>query len=134
MKMLMTIGSVILFLIGGVLLIFSVLFMLAAFSPDQPDSLLFVGLIMAVIALVCIGGGIALVFAARKQTAPAAAGGPGNVSLNIDLPGKVSLDTMKCTSCGGVLSSDNIDMAAGAPVVNCPFCGTSYQLTEEPKW
>jgi hypothetical protein len=134
MKMFMTIGSVILFLIGGGLLLFSILFILAAFSPEQPDSLLFVGLVMAVIALVCIGGGIALVFAARKQAATSTASGPGNVSLNIDLPGKVSLDTMKCTSCGGVLSSDNIDMAAGAPVVNCPFCGTSYQLTEEPKW
>lgn len=132
MKMFMTIGSVILFLMGGVLLLFSVLFMLAAFSPDQADSLLGVGLLMAFIAVVCIGGGIALVFAARRQAA--AASGTGDVSYNIDLPGKVNLDTMKCSSCGGVLSSDNIDMAAGAPVVHCPFCGTSYQLTEEPKW
>ena len=77
MKMFMTIGSVILFLIGGGLLLFSILFILAAFSPEQPDSLLFVGLVMAVIALGCIGGGIALVFAARKQAASETASGPG---------------------------------------------------------
>jgi uncharacterized Zn-finger protein len=29
---------------------------------------------------------------------------------------------------------DNIQMVAGAPVVNCPYCKTTYQLTEEPKW
>jgi uncharacterized Zn-finger protein len=23
---------------------------------------------------------------------------------------------------------------AGAAVVHCPFCGTSYHLEEEPKW
>jgi hypothetical protein len=54
--------------------------------------------------------------------------------LNIDLPGKVKLDSLKCQSCGGVLSSDNIKMVAGAPVVTCPYCHTTYQLTEEPKW
>jgi len=25
-------------------------------------------------------------------------------------------------------------MVAGAPVVTCPYCNTSYQLKEEPKW
>ena len=28
----------------------------------------------------------------------------------------------------------DIKLVAGAPVVTCPFCGTTYQLTEEPKW
>jgi uncharacterized Zn-finger protein len=25
-------------------------------------------------------------------------------------------------------------MMAGAPVVTCPYCQATYQLTEEPKW
>jgi len=25
-------------------------------------------------------------------------------------------------------------MVAGAPMVTCPYCHTSYQLTEDPKW
>jgi len=41
---------------------------------------------------------------------------------------------MKCKSCGGSLTMDNIKLVAGAPVVNCPYCNTTYQLTEEPKW
>jgi redox-regulated HSP33 family molecular chaperone len=44
------------------------------------------------------------------------------------------MDTMKCKSCGGTITSENIQMVAGAPVVTCPYCHTTYQLTEEPKW
>jgi uncharacterized Zn-finger protein len=32
------------------------------------------------------------------------------------------------------LTSENIKMVAGAPVVTCPYCGSTYQLAEEPKW
>jgi len=27
-----------------------------------------------------------------------------------------------------------VEVVAGAPVVTCPYCHTTYQLTEEPKW
>jgi len=54
--------------------------------------------------------------------------------LNVDLPGDVNMDSLKCKSCGGTLTAENITMVAGAPMVTCPFCHTAYQLTEEPKW
>jgi phage FluMu protein Com len=57
-----------------------------------------------------------------------------NVTLKIDLPANVAMDSMKCKSCGGVLSAENIKMVNGAPMVTCPYCKTIYQLTEEPKW
>jgi hypothetical protein len=57
-----------------------------------------------------------------------------NVTLKIDLSGDVNLDTLKCQNCGGTLAPENVKMVAGAPVVTCPYCGTTYQLTEEPKW
>jgi hypothetical protein len=41
---------------------------------------------------------------------------------------------MNCKHCGGALSTDNIKMVAGAPVVSCPYCNSTYQLSEEPKW
>jgi hypothetical protein len=44
------------------------------------------------------------------------------------------MDTLKCKSCGGSLTMDNIKMVAGAPVVSCPYCNSTYQLSEEPKW
>jgi uncharacterized Zn-finger protein len=44
------------------------------------------------------------------------------------------MDTLKCKSCGGALGPDDVKMVAGAPVVTCPYCKTTYQLTEDPKW
>jgi hypothetical protein len=90
-----------------------------------------IGLDSATIGIVLIGGGAYLISLAGrgKMGAPAQ-----NVTYKVDLPANVSLDTLKCKSCGGSLTMDNITMVAGAPVVNCPYCHSTYQLTEEPKW
>ena len=38
-------------------------------------------------------------------------------------------------ACGAeLLKAENIKILAGAPTVECPYCGTTYQLVEEPKW
>jgi hypothetical protein len=131
MKLASKIGAAILFIIGAILLILGFLFILGAFSPDGSPSWLGIGVVIVAFGIAMIIGGIILVYLnSRREKASA----PANVTYNIDLPGNVSLDTLKCKSCGGTLSKDNIEMVAGAPVVSCPFCNTSYQLTEEPKW
>ena len=86
------------------------------------------GVGLGVLALVA--GVIMLVTAARKTKQETAQ----NVTVQVDLPGQTKIDAMKCKSCGGVLTADNIKLVNGAPMVTCPFCGTVYQLTEEPKW
>lgn len=86
------------------------------------------GMLIGAVALV--GGIVMLVFAARKTRQDTAQ----NVTYKVDLPGDTKIEQMKCRSCGGSLTSDNIKMVNGAPMVTCPFCGTVYQLTEEPKW
>ena len=102
-----------------------------SFAPEANTGWLTAGGISAFFGLLLLGAGIAfLVIANRNKTAAASQ----NVTLNVDLPANVNLDTLKCKSCGGNLTMDNIQMIAGAPVVNCPYCNTTYQLTEEPKW
>ena len=86
------------------------------------------GIVLGAIALV--GGILMVIIAARKTRQETAQ----NVTLKVDLPGDTKIEQMKCKSCGGVLTADNIKMVNGAPMVTCPFCGTVYQLTEEPKW
>lgn len=122
----MSAGKIIAYIFAAILIFFGVLFIWATFSPDGQIGWLLVGVIS-----VAIGFGL-IWFAGRK--APASTDDPQNVTLNIDLSGDVNLETMKCQSCGGSLTSDNIKMLAGAPTVTCPFCNTTYQLTEEPKW
>jgi hypothetical protein len=56
------------------------------------------------------------------------------VTMKVDVPGDTRIEQMKCQSCGGVITSKDIQIMAGAPVVTCPWCNTTYQLTEEPKW
>lgn len=119
-------GKIIAYIAAAILIFFGVIFIWGAFSPDGQVVWIFIGLVS-----VAIGFGI-IWFAARRTTTQA--GGSNNVTLKIDLPANVNMDTLKCTSCGGVLSTDDIKMVAGAPVVNCPYCKTTYQLTEEPKW
>lgn len=117
--------KIIAYIAAAILIFFGVLFIWSAFTPtnQQPGNII-VGVISA-------GIGFGLIFWASKKTASPE---DQKVTVQIDLPGNVSLDTMKCKSCGGVLSSENVALVAGAPVVTCPFCKTTYQLTEEPKW
>jgi hypothetical protein len=83
--------------------------------------------------VITVAIGLALVWLGSRLKLAAAPAGD-NVTLKIDLPANVEMDTLKCKACGGVLKPENISMVAGAPVVTCPYCGTTYQLTEEPRW
>ena len=117
--------KIIAYIAAAILIFFGVIFIYAAFNPQGQVGWILVGLIS-------VGIGFGLIwFGARK---PSASPTEGGVTLNIDLPANVEMDTLKCKSCGGVLKPENISMVAGAPVVTCPYCGTTYQLTEEPKW
>jgi DNA-directed RNA polymerase subunit RPC12/RpoP len=87
-----------------------------------------VGVLLGVIALVA--GIVMIVIAARKTKSDTAQ----NVTLKVDLPGDTKIEEMKCKSCGGTLTADNIKLVNGAPMVTCPYCNSVYQLTEEPKW
>lgn len=116
--------KVITYIVAAILIFFGVLFIWGAFSPQGSTSWIWVG-------IVTVGIGLALIyFASQVKAKP----GDTNVTLNIDLPADVKMDEFKCQSCGGALTMDNIQMVAGAPVVNCPYCKSVYQLKEEPKW
>lgn len=113
------------YIAAAILIFFGILFIWATFNPQGQPIWLLVGIIS-----VLIGFGIIYLISRRK----AAGSEDTNVTLKIDLPSDVKMDTIKCKSCGGTLAPENIAMVAGAPVVTCPYCHTTYQLTEEPKW
>ena len=119
-------GKIIAYIAAAIIILFGVLFIWGAFDPvNGQGSWIIIGLVSVV-----IGFGI-IWFAARKS---ATTNSINNVTLKIDLPANVNMDSLKCKSCGGNLTTENITMIAGAPVVNCPYCKTTYQITEEPKW
>lgn len=114
------------YITAGILIFFGVLTIWGAFSAQGGGiAWIFVGLITVLI-------GFGIIFLVGRSRPVSTEG--QNVTLKVDLPGNVNLDTLKCQSCGGVLSAENITLFAGAPMVSCPYCKTTYQLTEEPKW
>lgn len=119
----MSAGKIIAYIVAAITIFFGILFIWGAFSPSGSNGWIIVGLIS-------VGIGLALIFWAARRPASTS----NDVTLKIDLPGNVGMDTLKCKSCGGTLSPKDISMIAGAPVVTCPYCKTTYQLTEEPKW
>ena len=121
----MSAGKVIGYIAAAILIFFGILFIWGAFSPNGSVGWIPIGVIS-----VLIGFGLIWLVGRQKASAPA----DQEVTLKIDLPANVNLDTFKCQSCGGALTTDNVKMVAGAPVVTCPYCNTTYQLTEEPKW
>jgi hypothetical protein len=126
---LLYVGAVILLLLaaGGICL-GGFLLLAAAGGSQGVTGLGSAGILFGVIALV---GGIVMIVTAARRTKQETA---QNVTLKVDLPGQTKIEQMKCQSCGGTLTADNIQLVNGAPMVNCPFCHTAYQLTEEPKW
>jgi len=120
--------KIIAFVVAAILIFFGVIFILGAFSPQGQTSWIITGIVLLLASFALI------FFATRMRIAGGEAGSTQNVTYKIDLPGSVNMDTIKCRSCGGTLTSNDINMVAGAPVVTCPYCHTSYQLTEEPKW
>ncbi len=121
----MSAGRIIAYIGAAILIFFGVLFLWGSGGQTGGGfSWVLIGLVSVIIGFVLI------FFASRKpKVAP-----DQNVTLKIDLPGDVHLNSLKCKACGGVLSEKDIKMVNGAPVVTCPYCGTVYQLTEEPKW
>jgi len=131
-KLIGSIGAAILFIVAALFIIFGFLFMLGSGSASGQASWLGTGILLIVIGFILVVFGFVAVWFGRRRAAQAA--GEQAPTYKIDLPGDVQMETLKCKSCGGTLAPENIKMIAGAPVVTCPYCHTTYQLTEEPKW
>jgi hypothetical protein len=123
----MNAGKLITYIVAAILIFFGVLFIWGAFSPEGSIGWIPVGIISVAIGLV-------LIWFKGRGLSERVDGNSQNVTYKVDLSGDINLETLKCQSCGGSLTPDNIKMVAGAPVVHCPYCNTTYQLTEEPKW
>ena len=128
-KTLLYIGAGILFLIGVCLFGYGVINVIGSTSVQGSSNWLNFGLGFGCVGALFLAAGAGLIYAAQRGTKTEVV-----QEVKIDLPGQTKIEEMKCRSCGGTLKAENIKMIAGAPTVQCPYCGTTYQLTEEPKW
>ncbi|MDH4136401.1 MAG: hypothetical protein OEW09_06755 [Anaerolineae bacterium] len=124
----MSAGKIVGYVISGILILFGVLFLLSAFASDtgvNPVERLVRGVIL-------VGIGLVIIFAIKMREPK-----PEQkvvVEQKIDFSGDIELEKLQCQNCGAELDKKSITLAQGAVIVSCPYCGTSYQMVEEPKW
>jgi len=83
-----------------------------------------------ILAAVLVGAGLAVIYFLRMKVPEQQV----SVTQKIDLTGDVRLEEMTCRNCGAALDSKSVALQEGAIFVTCPFCESSYQIEEAPKW
>ncbi|MEW6405409.1 MAG: hypothetical protein AB1649_26760 [Chloroflexota bacterium] len=130
-KTILYVGAGVFFLIGLCLVGYGALSVIGSTSAQGSSSWLTYGIGFGCVGALFLAGGAGMVIAAMRGTKTEVV---QQVTMKVDLPGQTKIEEVKCRSCGGTLTADNIKIVNGAPMVNCPYCHTVYQLTEEPKW
>jgi Zn finger protein HypA/HybF involved in hydrogenase expression len=120
-------------IVACILIFFGVLFIWGAFSPEGDPGWITIGAITVAvgIGILTLAVGALIFMRIRRLRAAEQA---QEVIQKIDLSGDIQLETLKCQKCGGELQKDSISVREGAIFISCPYCGSEYQMVEEPKW
>jgi membrane protease YdiL (CAAX protease family) len=102
-----------------VLFFFSVIFALA--SAYDPQRLITSALLFII--------GIAIVFGIYYTTRK-----PKTVIQRLEVSGQMKATSIKCPNCGASVDANLIKIVSGVPYATCPYCGTTFEVTEDPKW
>lgn len=86
-------------------------------------------LVVVVIVAVIIGVGIVASKSRRSSTQPPLSSAESEVARGA----RVGLEKLKCQECGAELEQDDITVREGLTFVSCSYCGSTYQLVEEPQ-
>jgi len=100
----------------AVLFFFGIIFALA--SVYAPTRLIVSGM------LFIVGFGIAY-YITRK---------PKTIIRKLELSGQMKAVALKCPSCSASVDPNQIKIVSGVPYATCPYCGQTFEVTEEPKW
>jgi hypothetical protein len=119
-------GRIVGAIFAGILLLFGILWLLAASSSKNtsPGGTFLVGIILLVL------GGLGLFGALWRPAKEKEL----KIVQKVELAGDMRLEQLKCTSCGAKLDKESISVKAGSVVVSCPYCKSTYEIEEEPKW
>jgi predicted Zn finger-like uncharacterized protein len=105
----------------AVLFFFAVIFALAA-SVQATTARLATSGILFIIGLSIIVG---IYYISRK---------PKTVIQRLEISGQMKGAAITCPNCGASINADQIKIISGVPYVKCPYCGTTFEVTEAPKW
>jgi DNA-directed RNA polymerase subunit RPC12/RpoP len=115
MKIIVVLGGIAV----AVLFFFSVIFALASAYDSQR---LITSTLLFIIAIAIVFG---IYYTTRK---------PKTVIQRLEVSGQLKAAPIKCPNCGASVDANQIKIVSGVPYATCPYCGTTFEVTEEPKW
>jgi uncharacterized membrane protein len=59
---------------------------------------------------------------------------PKAVIQQLELSGQMKAAALKCPHCSASVDANQIKIVSGVPYATCPYCGSTFEVTEEPKW
>lgn len=121
------VGGIIGLIAAAILILFGLLWMIASSSPESDPGWFGTGLGMLIAGLVLVAVCIVVILVTRPKK-------PVEIVQKVDLTGDVGMAKLKCKNCGADLDQKSITLREGAIFVSCPYCGSTYQMVEEPKW
>lgn len=100
--------------------------------------LLFFGIIFAMASSVALAftrlSVAALLFVAAFGIAYYITRKPKTVIQQLEVSGEMKAVTLKCPNCSASIDANAIKIVSGVPYATCPYCGHTFEVTEEPKW
>jgi DNA-directed RNA polymerase subunit RPC12/RpoP len=105
----------------AVLFFFAVIFALASTVQASSTRLIISGMLFIIGIAVVVG----IYYTTRK---------PKTVIQRLEVSGQMKAASIRCPHCSGSIDANQIKIISGVPYVTCPYCGTTFEVTEEPKW
>ncbi len=59
---------------------------------------------------------------------------PQTVIHQVKVSGQMKAAALKCPNCSASVDANKIKILSGVPYATCPYCGSTFEVTEEPKW
>jgi DNA-directed RNA polymerase subunit RPC12/RpoP len=59
---------------------------------------------------------------------------PKTIIHQLELSGQMKAAAIKCPNCSASVDANQIKIVSGVPYATCPYCGSTFEVTEEPKW
>lgn len=59
---------------------------------------------------------------------------PKTIIQKLEVSGEMKTVPLKCPNCSASADARDIRMVSGVPYTTCPYCGHTFEVTEEPKW
>jgi DNA-directed RNA polymerase subunit RPC12/RpoP len=59
---------------------------------------------------------------------------PKTIVQKVEFSGEMKAVVLKCPNCSASVDAKQIKIVSGVPYATCPYCGHTFEVTEEPKW